>query len=191
MDGGRSGWPSASCTVYRGRLLLLTGPAGVGKSTTARAWAAARSGRIAVSHDDVRYGLTGEPDSDRWQIAMRMCADAARRGVAAGQDVVIDAYLTGDDGPLAMGGWHNVLRGMDYCVVVLFADLAVVRARNAQRDGAMRLSSEMLAANYTDARSWLDTAFPVVDTTDLDIAAAVAALDRLFAPRVTIEVVDS
>lgn len=160
-----------------GKVMLVTGPAGVGKSTAARAWAA-RLGRVAVSHDHVRAGLLDVPGDRRWQAAMRRCASVARRASDMGQHVVIDAYLTCDEGPLALGGWRSVLHGLDVRVVVLTAEFATVRARNAQRSGEARMPEPMLADNYCDAQPWLDLDVPVIDTTNLTAGDVVVALEH-------------
>ncbi|HZC07223.1 MAG TPA: AAA family ATPase, partial [Ktedonobacterales bacterium] len=81
--------------------LVITGPAGAGKSVAAETWAQAQSQPTAhVSLDDVREFLrTGyadprdgwTPEVDRqYQIARSLCAGMARRYVSEGITCVID-----------------------------------------------------------------------------------------------------
>jgi adenylylsulfate kinase-like enzyme len=84
----------------RAFVLLITGPAGAGKSAAAAAWAAGRATLTAhIALDDVREFIAADyaDPRDGWtietqrqyDIARPNCADMARRYVAAGITCVI------------------------------------------------------------------------------------------------------
>ena len=172
-----------------GTVMLLTGPAAVGKSTVARQWACTRR-RIAIAHDEIRRCLSNKADSavgpvdaarrEVWVQAIRHCADQSRRASEFGHDVIVDAYLTPDEGPLALGGWYAAL-GHNTRVVVLNAEFSFVRARNAARPVAHRMAECDLAINHRDAQTWLTTGHPVIDTGGDEVADTLAALERILA----------
>jgi len=73
----------------RGRLHLLIGPAGCGKST----WAAEHLAHTTIiSSDRMREELTGDPsDQSQNYLVFQRCMDRVREGLRAGEEVTFDA----------------------------------------------------------------------------------------------------
>ncbi|HEX3722562.1 MAG TPA: AAA family ATPase, partial [Nitrolancea sp.] len=120
-------------------VLLITGGAGSGKTSTAEAWAASRPSVAAhLSHDDVhtfvKSGVMNPADgsneeADRqWRIAIDICVAACRIYVAEGIRCAIDTYLL----PTNLVLW-SALREFRVGLVVLRPDVDVAARRNAKR----------------------------------------------------------
>ena len=171
-------------------VLLITGPAGAGKSATAAAWAAAQSTPTAhIQLDNVRdFVVAGYADPrDGWteetqrqyDIAREHCATMARRYVAAGISCAIDDAIF----PLWDGvnyeGWRQLLLDAPHAVVVLLPSQAAVAARNRSRHGRRLLAPEMLHTIYEMMEPWRDQRrWPVIDTSALSVAEAARAVQQ-------------
>jgi len=179
-------------------IFLLVGGPGVGKSTTSRALAATFPRSIHVPVDDLRHmvvaglalpGPEWAPELAR-QItlargaAVRMALDYAEASFA----VVLDDFYD----PKGLAEYRELLARPEAQGIVLFPDQAEARRRNAARspgeagayiDGAIPTAYGFLepALERLAAEGWL-----VLDTTDLDVEASVAAIldhARLRSPR--------
>jgi predicted kinase len=169
-------------------IFLVVGGPGAGKSTTSRALAATFPRSAHVPVDDLRHMVVGGlvlpgpewPDELRRQVrlareaAIRLALDHAAAGFAVVVDDFWDPHELADYGDLlARPGTHAIL---------LHPDQAEARRRNAARspgeagayiDGAIPVVHAQLepALGRLAATGWL-----VLDTTELDVAAAVAAI---------------
>lgn len=173
-------------------IVLITGAAAVGKTTTARALAGAFPRSIHLPVDDVRHMVVGGmawPGPD-WHDALIEQVALARGAVirtagdyaAAGFSVVIDDFFD----PLGMREYRSMLTGPETIAVLLHPSEAVARRRNAERNGGVPNPMDERAIGHAygflgpaldelTADGWL-----VLDTTDLDVQATVEAiLDRL------------
>jgi len=179
-------------------VLLLTGPAGAGKSAAAAAWARAQPGYTAhIQLDDVREMVVGgfaDPiagwsELTQWQyeIARRNCADMARRFVAESMRCVIDDAIF----PLWEGvdysGWRPLLADIPHTLVVLLPQYQVVVARNAQRRERRLLAPGLLRTIYEMMLPWNEQhEVPVIDNSTFTVAETAQAIQehiaRLFPP---------
>lgn len=171
--------------------VLLIGPAGAGKTTIARHWADRR--RTATAHislDDVREWVRSgfaDPQSGwnehseaQYRLARRTCGFAARNFLANGISCIIDDAVFPDRPVVGLGGWKRHV-GPGLLPVVLLPGLEVVLARNAERSGNRRLSDEEVARIHGRMAGWYGSGLPIIDNSQLDVAAAAAALDRVVA----------
>ncbi len=175
--------------------MLVTGPAGAGKSATAEAWASAQgpySAHIELDavREFVKAGLADPrdgwtPETD-WQynIARRNCADMARRYVAEGITCVIDDAIFPLWEQVNYAGWSHLLAETPHTLIILLPSYATVAARNAQRHGRRLLAPDMLRTIYDMMLPWRDQRdFPIIDTSSLTIAQTaqrmLSALDDL------------
>ncbi len=184
----------------RAFVLLLTGPAGAGKSAAARAWASLQPGYVAhIELDNVRDQIiTGFADPrDGWNaeadwqytIARQNCADMARRYVREGMTCVIDDAIFPAWDRVNVEGWRTALGDVPHNLIALLPRFEAVSARNAQRSGSRLLATDMLRTIYDMMEPWRDQSdVTMTDTTRLSIEETAQAiqrmLDRLQQPRV-------
>ena len=178
-------------------MLLLTGPAGAGKTAAARRWAATRPYPAAhVSLDDVRdFVKSGYLDpQDGWKeevqrqyaLARVLCAQMARRYVEARISCAIDDAIFPEWPAVGYEAWRNALSGVPHVLVVLFADLPLLLERNERdRRGHRRLLPETMEMIYRDMLPWRSADVPLIDTTHLSEEDTVAAIDRVLAEEET------
>lgn len=146
-------------------LLLITGPAGAGKTTTAAAWASSHSETAAhLSHDSVtlfvRSGFVSGADAHRnpegerqWRVGIDICAAAARVYAAAGIHCAIDTFLLPSHRHLwRSGGTDAVFQPR---IVVLLPGVEHAVGRNAGRVN-WGVSEEAVRANHAAMEAWLD-----------------------------------
>jgi cytidylate kinase len=165
------------------RLVLVTGPAGAGKSATAAELAGSRAEATALLSHDLVYGFVRSgflrPDKNwndaterQWMLARDVCVSAAGNYLNAGLSVVIEAY--------APGGWPGwQVPGGVLESVVLLPSFDVVVKRNAERDGLARLDPGDLKRNYEGFRGSLAPDVRVLDNSDLSVSATCDAISAL------------
>ncbi len=174
----------------RAFILLITGPAGAGKSALADAWASAQARPTAhISLDDIRelvrsgyadpqHGWTPEA-ARQHRIARSLCADMARRYVAEDFSCVIDDAIFPLWEEVDDSAWRNVLGDTPTYLIVLLPTYETVAERNALRSGRRLLEHPMLRTIYDMMLPWrqrLD--IPIIDTTSLTIAETVSEVGR-------------
>ena len=165
--------------------LVITGPAGAGKSATAEAWAQAQSHPTAhVSLDTVREFLCAgyadprdgwTPEVDRqYQIARSLCADIARRYVSEGINCVIDDAVFPLWDRVDFPGWRLALRETPTYLIALLPSYEAVVKRNARRQGRRLLQPPLLRTIYDMMLPWREQReIPSIDTSALTIAETV------------------
>nr|WP_256061457.1 AAA family ATPase [Streptomyces sp. DfronAA-171] len=171
--------------------VLLIGPAGAGKTTVARYWAARRPVPTAhISLDDVREWVhagfadpqAGWNDNSevQYRLARRTCGFAARNFLANGISCVIDDAVFPDRPVVGLGGWKRHV-GPGLLPVVLLPGLDVVLERNAARTGNRRLSDEEVASIHGRMAGWYGSGLPIIDNSHLDVPATAQRLDEVLA----------
>ena len=172
-------------------VLLLTGPAGAGKTTVAAEWAAIRTSPTAhVSLDAVRdfmkagyanpeSGWTAETQA-QYDLARELCATMARRYVESDISCVIDDAIFPEWAEVGYEPWEKALGDVPHALVVLLPRHEIAKRRNdAGHDGHRRLRPETVRMIYDDMLPWRDADVPIVDNSDLSVAETVAAVDRV------------
>jgi hypothetical protein len=171
--------------------VLLIGPAGAGKTTVARYWADHRSTPTAhISLDDVREWVRAgfaDPQSGwndhseaQYRLARRTCGFSARNFLANGISCIIDDAVFPDRPVVGLGGWKRHV-GPGVLPVVLLPGLEIVLARNAERTGNRRLTDEEVARIHGRMAGWYGSGLPIIDNSQLDVAATAEALDQVVA----------
>lgn len=170
---------SAAATRESGKsaayVLLLTGPAGAGKSAVAERWASRRATPTAhIALDDVRQlvkagyadparGWTAET-ARQLELARRGCVALARLYVEAGITCVVDDAVFPAWEPAAYAPWDAALGALPHALVALMPSYATVRARNALRRGRQLLPEDLLRVIYDLMLPWRQqTRVPVLD----------------------------
>ncbi len=169
-------------------VVLLTGPAGAGKTTVARAWATSQERPTAhISLDDVRdfvkAGLVHPADGwkdeveRQYHLAQQGCAMLAINYVNAGFLCIIDDAIFPQWESVGYAGWEHLLAEVPHYLVVLLPEFEYVIERNMYRTGHRLLSERMLRIIYEMMVPWRNqTAFPVIDNSQLTIDETVARL---------------
>ncbi|MGW8375844.1 AAA family ATPase [Streptomyces sp. ODS28] len=171
--------------------VLLIGPAGAGKTTVARHWAAHRAVPTAhISLDDVREWVRSgfaDPQAGwndhseaQYRLARRTCGFAARNFLANGISCVLDDAVFPDRPVVGLGGWKRHV-GPGMIPVVLLPGLDVVLERNAERSGNRRLSDEEVAAIHGRMAGWYGSGLPIIDNSRQDVATTARMLDDVVA----------
>ncbi|GLF96391.1 hypothetical protein SYYSPA8_18860 [Streptomyces yaizuensis] len=171
--------------------VLLIGPAGAGKTTAARHWAARRAAPTAhISLDDVREWVrsgfadpqTGwnEHSETQYRLARRTCGFAARNFLANGISCIIDDAVFPDWPVVGLGGWKRHV-GPGLLPVVLLPGLEAVLERNARRGGNRRLSDEEVASIHGRMAGWYGSGLPIIDNSRHDVETTARALDEALA----------
>jgi len=171
-------------------LILLTGPAGAGKSATADAWARRqRRPTLHLSLDDLRdrvkAGYANPEDGPsaamfhQLRLARTGCAQLARLYAGAGFACVIDDAVFPGEHPAGYAPWVEALAPLRPLLVVLLPSLEAVVRRNAPRMGHRRLRESTLREIYERMAAWREAGVPVIDNTDLTVEEAARALDEV------------
>ncbi|MFG2437989.1 Pro-rich N-terminal domain-containing protein [Streptomyces sp. NPDC048508] len=182
------GTPDPAATTLA---VLLIGPAGAGKTSVAKYWADHR--RVPTAHislDDVREWVrsgfadpqTGWNDHSeaQYRLARRTCGFAARNFLANGISCILDDAVFPDRPVVGLGGWKRHV-GPGLLPVVLLPGLEVVLERNAERSGNRRLSDEEVARIHGRMAGWYGSGLPIIDNSQLDVAATARVLDDVLA----------
>ncbi|MFJ3585691.1 AAA family ATPase [Streptomyces sp. NPDC090127] len=171
--------------------VLLIGPAGAGKTTVARHWAARR--RVPTAHislDDVREWVCSgfaDPQSGwnehseaQYRLARRTCGFAARNFLANGISCILDDAVFPDRPVVGLGGWKRHV-GPGLLPVVLLPGLEIVLERNAERSGNRRLSDEEVASIHGRMAGWYGSGLPIIDNSTYDVETTARVLDEVLA----------
>ncbi|NUK06732.1 AAA family ATPase, partial [Streptomyces lunaelactis] len=171
--------------------VLLIGPAGAGKTTVARHWAAGR--RVPTAHislDDVRewvHSGFADPQSGwndhseaQYRLARRTCGFAARNFLANGISCILDDAVFPDRPVVGLGGWKRHV-GPGLLPVVLLPGLEIVLERNAERSGNRRLSDEEVASIHGRMAGWYGSGLPIIDNSKYDVETTARVLDDVLA----------
>ena len=171
-------------------VVLLTGPAGAGKTATASAWAKSRRDRaVHLSIDTLRRfvksGYANPEDGwndetqRQYDLAQTACAAMARQYVESGYLCAIDDAVFPDWPEVGYGKWQAALAPVQPRLFVLLPSLDKVLERNRARSGCSRLKESTVRMIYDMMIDWRDRSdVVVIDNSDLTIEETVAAVDR-------------
>ena len=157
-----------------GKIVLIGGPAGAGKSTLAAAWCATRERAVHIELDGVRNRIVSglaDPQGgapmvgEQYSLCVEVCAREAATFASAGYDVAIDDVLE----PEAFEThWRPALLGIPYTLLILMPELdeVLVRARNREK----RVPEEIIRAQFEASMAW--PAELTMDTTGVSVEEA-------------------
>jgi hypothetical protein len=157
----------------RSRVVIVNGPAGVGKTTTARVLAAmARSG-ACVHGDDLKGFIVRRDAPVATGLGYRNGATVAGNFVEGGYDLVVFDYVFED--PAGVGVFLDAYTASaPVHLFTLWADLPTVLAREAQRHDTRRPLGDRVRACHAAMERHLDALGEVLDTSDRDVRAVAA-----------------
>jgi hypothetical protein len=146
-------------------VLLITGPAGAGKTTAAELWARQQvQPTLHLSLDDMRdrvkSGYVNPEDGatpEMWRqlaLAREACARVATLYVANGFRCVIDDAIFPHWPKAGLDAWNAALHPLLTRLVVLLPRFEVIVQRNRARTGHRRLREETLRVIYEEMQHW-------------------------------------
>ena len=175
-------------------VVLISGPAGAGKTATASAWAKShRHPTVHLSIDTIRRFVKSgyanpedgwnEETQRQYDLAQVACAGVARKYGEGGYWCAIDDAVFPDWPEVGYGKWQAVLAPIQSRLVVLLPSLDRVLERNGIRSDRSRLKESTVRMIYDMMVEWRDCSHAVViDNSDLTIEETVAALDGCLEP---------
>jgi len=159
------------------QVVLLNGPAAVGKSTIGRRVAATARNGVCIAGDDLaRMIVTREPGTVRQSLTYVGAAALADVFLGAGYElVVVDAAFPQ---PRHVERFRRELRSRAaVALVTLWAPLAVTLARDRSRPPDARAGDTAVTASWAELEAHLAELGPVVDAD----APAVQVVDAVLA----------
>ena len=172
-----------------GRVLLITGPAGAGKTTVAGEWASTR--KLPCAHlplDSFRemvksgyhhpeFGWNDEAQR-QLDLARTNIAGVAKNFLAAGFQVVVDDAVFPNWDEVGIDRWEEEFFPVEIDLVVLLSDWNEVFDRNASRGSQDRLSEAMLRTVYDDMAGWRDRpGVTIIDNSKLTVAQTLSEIE--------------
>ncbi len=169
------------------QVLLITGPAGAGKTTVARYIADTLPVPcVHVSLDNVRelvrsgmaFPTNGWSDEAgrQYELARKASAETARIYAEAGFRVVIDDAIFPQWEPALFVQWQKDLGALRSELVVLLPSLESVQTRNAERSGVRLLNERLVRWIHRQMRPWQFEPVRVIDNTELSVEATAALI---------------
>jgi gluconate kinase len=157
------------------QVVLINGPAAVGKSTVGRAVAQTAHNGVCIPGDDVRrMVVTSEPGTVRRSLTYVAGAALADVFLTAGYELVVFEF--GFPQPALVERFRRALRSRaDVALVTLWAPLAVTLARDRSRPPQDRLGDAAVTASWAELEAHLAEVGPVVDA-DAPVAQVVDAV---------------
>jgi chloramphenicol 3-O-phosphotransferase len=162
---------------------MFAGPAGVGKSSLARAWCATRPRAVHVELDEVRHlivsGLAdpqvpGPLQAEQYDTSVAACCTLVREFVGSGYDVAVDDAV---DPKGFERLWRPRLGGIKYSVVVVRPSLEAALERGAGR--SKRVRPDLVCEQHAAASRWPTRR--TIDTTGQSVEESLQNARRLIA----------
>ena len=175
------------------KVLLITGPAGAGKTAAAQEWARTRPypcAHVSLDHvrlmvksgyADPRDGWTAE-HGRQYRLARGSVALLARRFIEAGFRCVIDDAIFPEWTEADYPGWSRELEGLSHRLVVLLPSLDVVIKRDGERPPPRQVGLKFVKIIHKMMIPWQGRSeAPAIDNSALTVGQTVGAIEAALA----------
>lgn len=170
-------------------ILLITGPAGAGKSMTSQKFLDSANGTWAYLNQDelrqlVKTGYATADDYEynwsedvrnQWRVSIPICCDIAKRYEEASINCLIDFNASPDE----FNEWKKYLDSLDYELVVLLPTQEVVLTRNSNRDERSKLKNNKVLQNYDKLAEWNSHDANIIDNSEGTVGKTVDRINEL------------
>lgn len=172
-------------------VLLISGPAGAGKSEFAERWASTRSYRCARVTPDEVWDLikSGRADAvDGWSEEHRRQHELTLDGTAGlvstflrnEVSVVVDDVVFPEWPESGLEAWERRLPSVALRLVLLMPSWNVIVRRNAERSGRDNLPGPVSRKIFDDMNGWREQSqYPVIDNGEMTVDETVERVERL------------
>jgi RimJ/RimL family protein N-acetyltransferase len=161
----------------RPRVIIVNGPAGVGKTTTARSLAAMGRSGACVHGDDLKGFIVRRDAAVATGLGYRNGATIVGNFIAGGYDLVVFDYVF--EGPAGVEMFLGAYTASaPVHLFTLWADLPTVLAREAQRHDTRRPLGDRVRACHAAMERHLDELGEILDTSRRDVRAVAAEICR-------------
>ena len=130
---------------FMGKLYIITGPAGVGKSTISRKIAESLSKSVLLEGDDFYHQVVGGyeaawKDGNHLNIFWKVCCDVIKDYLDDGYDVVFNYIISKDK----LNELKNICSNYEFKFIVLLVSSETLIERDKLRDEDCRMNERCL-----------------------------------------------
>ena len=164
--------------IVMSKLYLITGPAGVGKSTVSKLLAEGKEKSALIEGDDIYHFVKGGyvspwKDGNHLEVFWKNCFDIINNFLECGYDVVFNYIINKEDLEMIKKRFPNI----DIKFVLLIADDETLIDRDNQRNEDCRMGERVLILK----NSFIKQNFPkqyILDTSRLSLEDIVREVDN-------------
>ncbi|MBR3324505.1 MAG: AAA family ATPase [Clostridia bacterium] len=159
-------------------LYVITGPAGVGKSTISRKIAESKAKSVLLEGDDIYHQVVGGcipawKDGNHLEVFWKVCLSSIRIYLEAGYDVVFNYIVNPENIDLI----KNEFKNYTIKFVVLMVDEKTIIARDSQRPEDCQMNNRCVVLLNSFKNKNFDSDV-VLDTSELSIDKTVSAIEN-------------
>ena len=155
------------------KLYLITGPAGVGRSTVSKLLAERKERSALIEGDDIYHFVKGGyvspwKDGNHLEVFWKNSLDIIRNFVENGYDVVFNYIINKDDLEMI----RKYFAGVEIKFVLLLADDEVLISRDNERDEDCRMGERVFILKNEFVEQNFDNKY-ILNTTNLSVLETV------------------
>jgi chloramphenicol 3-O-phosphotransferase len=173
-------------------LILVTGPAGVGKTAVAEEWAKRQKDpALHLSLDSMRERVVSgfqhpqegwnDEANRQYKLAQAACAAVARIYYTNGFNCIIDDAIFPNWPDVSLASWQNALSPLPVELIILTANIEILGKRNEERTSTRRfLSLDQLQIIAGQMDGWrLICPDRIIDTSSMTIDEVINKINHI------------
>lgn len=159
------------------KLYLITGPAGVGKSTISKILAGSKDKCALIEGDDIYHFVKGGyvsawKEGNHLEVFWKNCIDIIKNFLDSGYDVVFNYIINKKDLEMIIKDFSEI----EIKFVLLLADDQVLINRDNEREEDCRMGERVLVLKNNFVNQNFDKKY-ILDTTNMSIEKTVKEID--------------